>query len=78
MGFGKKLIRIAETVAWNNNYHYAAIISAVGTREYYKKVWLSINRNLYGKKLTNPHIWVDIIFTALMFLACSIVIYTLY
>ena len=37
MGFGKKLIRIAETIAWNNNYHYIAIISAVGTREYYKK-----------------------------------------
>lgn len=78
MGFGKKLIRIAETIAWNNNYHYIAIISAVGTREYYKKFGYQLTGTYMVKKLTNPHIWVDIIFTALMFLACSIVIYTLY
>ena len=55
IGFGKKLIRIAETIAWNNNYHYIAIISAVGTREYYKKFGYQLTGTYMVKKLTNTY-----------------------
>ena len=61
MGFGKKLIQAAETIAWNNNYHHMAIISAVGTREYYKKFGYKLRGTYMVKELNNPHIWVDII-----------------
>ena len=37
MGFGKKLLKEAEKIAWRYGYDNIAIISAVGTRQYYKK-----------------------------------------
>ena len=37
MGFGKRLIKEAERIAWDNGYSEMAIISAVGTRNYYRK-----------------------------------------
>lgn len=37
-GFGKKLIKKAEEIAKNAGYTKIAIISAVGTREYYRKL----------------------------------------
>ena len=36
IGFGKRLIYRAESIAWKNGYRKIAIISAVGTRDYYK------------------------------------------
>lgn len=35
-GFGKRMVRVAENIAKNNNYHKIAVIAGVGTREYYK------------------------------------------
>ena len=55
-----------------------AIISAVGTREYYKKFGYKLRGTYMVKELNNPHIWVDIIATTLMILASCVVIYTLY
>lgn len=36
MGFGKKLVKKAEEIAYNNGYRKMAIISGVGVREYYE------------------------------------------
>lgn len=36
-GFGKKMVKIAETISKNNGYNKIAIIAGVGTREYYEK-----------------------------------------
>ena len=37
LGLGKKLIARAQTIAIKNNFKKIAVISAVGTREYYRK-----------------------------------------
>lgn len=37
MGFGKRLLKKAEQISWNNGYEDICIISAVGTRNYYRK-----------------------------------------
>ena len=44
MGFGKRLLKKAEEIAWNNGYEDICIISAVGTRNYYRK----FNYELYN------------------------------
>ena len=36
MGFGKRLLKEAERIAWDNGYNKMAI-SAIGTRNYYRK-----------------------------------------
>lgn len=36
-GFGKRMVKIAETISKNNGYNKIAIIAGVGTREYYSK-----------------------------------------
>ena len=37
MGFGKKLLKKAEEISFENNIHKVAVISGVGVREYYEK-----------------------------------------
>ena len=36
-GFGQKMVRVAEKIAKQHNYHKMAIIAGVGTRQYYEK-----------------------------------------
>ena len=44
IGFGKRLLKEAEQIAWDNGYDDICIISAVGTRNYYRK----FNYELYN------------------------------
>lgn len=37
IGFGKKLLRLAETIAFSHNVNRIAVISGVGVRDYYRK-----------------------------------------
>ncbi len=37
-GFGKKLIRVAESIAYKNGYRKVSVISGVGVREYYRNI----------------------------------------
>ena len=60
MGFGKKLIKKAECIAWDNGYSEMAIISAVGTRNYYRKFGYELKNTYMVKELSNPHILLDI------------------
>jgi elongator complex protein 3 len=45
-GLGKNLIKIAKEIALKNNYKKLAVISAIGTRQYYEKNGFSL-LNLY-------------------------------
>ena len=67
MGFGKKLIKEAESIAWDYGYHNIAIISAVGTREYYKKQGYHLKNTYMIKKLSNPHPILDTCIIILIF-----------
>ena len=60
MGFGKRLIKEAECIAWDNGYSEMIIISAVGTRNYYRKFGYELKNTYMVKQLTNPHILLDI------------------
>ena len=69
MGFGKRLIKEAECIAWDNGYSEMAIISAVGTRNYYRKFGYELKNTYMVKQLTNPHILLDIALVLFM-IAC--------
>ena len=67
MGFGKRLIKEAERIAWDNGYSEMAIISAVGTRNYYRKFGYELRNTYMVKELSNPHILLDIVIILFMF-----------
>ena len=49
LGLGKSLIKEAERITKENNFKKISVISAIGTREYYKKRGFE-NKNLYMHK----------------------------
>ena len=67
MGFGKRLLKEAERIAWDNGYNKMAIISAIGTRNYYRKFGYELEDTYMVKNLTNPHILLDIFIILFMF-----------
>ena len=50
LGLGKKLIQKAVEIAGFLNYSKLAVISAIGTREYYQKQGFERNNGLYQVK----------------------------
>ena len=53
VGFGKKLIKHAENIAIQNGYNRIAIISAVGTRDYYRKLGYHLENTYMVKEFKN-------------------------
>ena len=51
-GFGKRMLKKAEQIAYMNNRRKMAIISGVGVREYYAKRGYTLNNNFMVKNLT--------------------------
>jgi len=51
-GFGKRMLKKAEHIAYMNGIRKMAIISGVGVREYYKKRNYTLNNNFMVKDLT--------------------------
>lgn len=49
LGFGKNLVKIAEEISKQNNVEKIAVISAIGTREYYKKLGFEL-KEMYMTK----------------------------
>tara|TARA_Y100000817_G_scaffold304787_1_gene288165 strand:+ start:852 stop:2663 length:1812 start_codon:yes stop_codon:yes gene_type:complete len=77
MGFGKRLIKEAERIAWDYGYSEMAIISAVGTRNYYRKFGYELRDTYMVKFLTNPNPLLDMILVLFMLVCWFIVIITL-
>ena len=50
-GFGKLLMQKAEEIAKNNSFEKIAVISAIGTREYYKKLGYHLEGTYMVKQL---------------------------
>ncbi len=48
LGLGKQMIKQALKIAQEKNYHYLAVISAIGTRRYYQKLGFELDQ-LYQK-----------------------------
>lgn len=51
LGFGKKLIKEAENIALKNGYKKIAVIAAVGTRGYYRKLGYKLRGDYMTKTL---------------------------
>lgn len=51
MGLGKKLIKLAEEIASEDNFPKISVISAIGTREYYRKLGFELEGLYMSKKL---------------------------
>ena len=52
-GFGKKLMNIAEKIAYKKGYRKIAVISSVGTRKYYRKLGYHLNETYMVKFINN-------------------------
>ena len=52
-GLGKKLMKMAEIIAKENKFDSIAVISAIGTRGYYKKLGYNLNCTYMIKNLSN-------------------------
>lgn len=50
-GFGKRLMNHAEKVAKENGFNKIAVISAIGTREYYRKLGYELEGTYMTKKI---------------------------
>ena len=74
MGFGKRLLKKAERIAWDNGYTEMAIISAVGTRNYYRKFGYELRDTYMVKKLKNPHVLLNIALVLFMLLCWFILV----
>ena len=51
LGLGKRLIEKAEEITRKNNIHFISVISAIGTREYYKKRGFEMGEIYMRKKI---------------------------
>ena len=79
MGFGRKLLKKAEEISFENNIHKVAIISGVGVREYYEKDGYELVHNYMIKKLYQyPQIdFFEIIFSIIILIFSISIIYDL-
>ena len=57
IGFGKKLLQVAEEISISNKVYKIAVISGVGGREYYKKQGYYLYKNYMFKNLHNYY-WI--------------------
>ena len=55
-GLGKKLMKLAEIIAKQNKFDSIAVISAIGTRGYYKKIGYDLMGTYMIKNISNPNI----------------------
>ncbi|MDP4007926.1 MAG: tRNA uridine(34) 5-carboxymethylaminomethyl modification radical SAM/GNAT enzyme Elp3 [Candidatus Peregrinibacteria bacterium] len=51
LGYGRRLMQRAEEIAKENNFQKIAVIAAIGTREYYKKLGYSLEGTYMVKSL---------------------------
>jgi ELP3 family radical SAM enzyme/protein acetyltransferase len=72
-GFGKKLVKKAEDIAYRRGYDKMAIISAVGTRNYYRKLGYQLEGTYMTKKLTKNYLVDIILYFVVIFLLMWIV-----
>eukprot|EP01084_Bolivina_argentea_P027714 51495_1 len=58
-GFGTKLMKRVEMVAWRNGYKRVAVIAGIGTRAYYRKLGYKLKGTYMVKELNSGYInWI--------------------
>ena len=74
-GFGRKLLKKAEEISYNNGIKKVAIISGVGVRQYYEKNGYKLIKNYMIKELKYYHIKEIII---IILIIINLLIYIIY
>ena len=77
IGFGKRLLKKAEEIAWNNGYENICIISAVGTRNYYRKFNYELSNTYMIKNLTKEYSYKNMYIRLLIILFVLFVLFIL-
>jgi ELP3 family radical SAM enzyme/protein acetyltransferase len=73
-GYGKQLIKIAESIAKENGFKKIAIISGIGVREYYRKQGYHLENTYMMKKINESSILYSNIFFFCILIFCYILI----
>ena len=76
IGFGKKLLQVAEEISISNKVYKIAVISGVGVREYYKKQGYYLYKNYMFKNLYNYY-WIKpiLIYICIIILILIVILY---
>jgi ELP3 family radical SAM enzyme/protein acetyltransferase len=74
-GYGKKLLRKAEEIAFSKNYNMIAIISGVGVREYYRKHGYNLENTYMVKYHNNYNVIYNIILNIITIYVIISIIY---
>ena len=76
IGFGKKLLQVAEEISISNKVYKIAVISGVGVREYYKKQGYYLYKNYMFKNLYNYY-WIKpiLIYISIIILILIVILY---
>ena len=76
IGFGKKLLQVAEEISISNKVYKIAVISGVGVREYYKKQGYYLYKNYMFKNLYTYY-WIKpvLIYLTVLILIIIIILY---
>ena len=76
IGFGKKLLQVAEDISISNKVYKIAVISGVGVREYYKKQGYYLYKNYMFKNLYTYY-WIKpiLIYLTVFILIIIIILY---
>jgi len=78
-GYGKMLIEVAEQISLKNGYNKIAVISGVGTREYYKnKCNYCLEGTYMVKYLKSPQMFLYYQFIIIKILVVNYIIYILF
>lgn len=72
-GFGKKLMHAAEKIAFDHGYKKMAVISSVGTRNYYRKLGYHLRETYMVKRLEDTKIENILIKMIIIFLIMYII-----
>ena len=63
IGYGRRLLKTAELIAYKSGYHKVAVISGVGVRNYYRKFGYVLDNTYMVKTFNNR---TKLIYTSLL------------
>ena len=71
-GIGKKLLKEAERISWNNNCDGVVVISGEGVRGYYEKMGFRERETFMVKEFINiNYIWLFIVIITFIIYICN-------
>jgi histone acetyltransferase (RNA polymerase elongator complex component) len=77
IGLGKKLMRMAQFLAWRNGYVGTAVIAGIGTQGYYARLGYTLDGGQGGFMIKRwPHIEINMLFHITVALISCVIVFT--